>query len=144
MNDRQRNVLMWVGGIAVATLCLSVATAGNFATCAFDALPGIQNDPAAIAAWQTCFAKYPGGVNSIEQGSGRGWFGYDSGAECAAKKAADTRSTRAAVMIRAVCNRLYDEPVLDFTYDPNWKPPGSSRPKNYFDRFDPSTARPVQ
>lgn len=83
--------------------------AGNFATCLLDELPGTQNDNTAGAAYQVCSAKYPEKYNGVEQGSGRGLLGYDSGAECAVDKAKDTRSQNAAGMIRVACNRLYDK-----------------------------------
>lgn len=43
--------------------------------------------------------------------SGRGWFGYQSGAECTAAEAAGTRSHRAAYMIAMACAKLYDPPT---------------------------------
>lgn len=94
---------------ALAALLPSIALAGNFATCLLDKLPAVQNDVAAHAVYQSCLGPYPGGLASVSQGSGRGWFGYKSGAECTAKKASDTRSTRAATMLGAACRRLYDE-----------------------------------
>jgi hypothetical protein len=94
------------------------AMAGNFATCLLDELPGTQNDNAAGAAYQVCSGKYPARYDGVAQGSGRGFFGYDSGAECALAKAKDTRSNRASGMIRVACNRLYNK-------------------ANFFDQFDP-------
>nr|WP_298168314.1 hypothetical protein [uncultured Pseudomonas sp.] len=85
------------------------ASAGNFATCLLDELPGVQNNNAAGAAYQVCSAKYPERYANVEQGSGRGFFGFDSGAECALSKARDTRNQDAAGMIRVACNRLYDK-----------------------------------
>lgn len=97
--------------VFVALLVLSPAVAaGNFAICILDSMPGLQNDSAAYAATQVCAARYPGGLNSVPQGEGRGWFGYDSGAECAAKKAANTPSRVAGQRIFGACKRLYDEP----------------------------------
>lgn len=55
-------------------------------------------------------AESPGGIQAVAQGSGLGWLGYKSGAECTAKKAGETRSNRAAAMVVAACRRLYDEP----------------------------------
>lgn len=120
---------------------------GNYATCLLDKLPGVANDVAANAIVQTCSSKFPGGFQTVGLGSGRGdWFGFKSGAECTAKKAADTRSDRAAHMIGAACRRLYDE--LDLTYEPmtgNKKVltpydgpvvPLEPRRPNYFDQFD--------
>ncbi|MDD2711306.1 MAG: hypothetical protein PHU77_00160 [Simplicispira sp.] len=73
-----------------------------------DKLPGTQNDVAANAVSQVCQSKH-GGIQTVAQGSGRGLFSYDSGAECTAKKAGDTRSSQAAYMIGAACRKLYDE-----------------------------------
>ncbi|MFI8608490.1 hypothetical protein ACIGFL_09215 [Pseudomonas sp. NPDC077649] len=106
--------------ITAALLAASgLAQAGNYATCLLDKLPGLENDHAASAAVQVCRAKYPGGLESVQKGSGRGVFSFDSGADCALSKSGDTRSRDAAYMIRASCNRLFDEP-------------------NFFDQFDDS------
>lgn len=86
------------------------AAAGNYETCILDRMPGAQNDAVAIAVVRLCKEKYPGILNAALQGEGRGWFGYDSGAACAAKKAANTPNNRAARIIFYACNRLYDEP----------------------------------
>ena len=94
---------------AAILLATAQAHAGNFATCILDKMPGTQNDVAAVAVYQICNSKHPGGIQVVEQGSGRGIFSYDSGAECTAKKAAETRSNRAAHMIGAACKKLYDE-----------------------------------
>ena len=98
--------------------------AANYATCILDTLPGTQNDVAAYAAMQVCQGNYPGGLDTVQQGSGRGFFGYDSGAECTAKKAGDTRSQRAAYIIGGACRKLYDEPTLTNKVTP--KTQGSS------------------
>ena len=97
--------------IATVLLLLAAAPAfaANYATCILDKMPGAQNDVAATAVYQVCIAEHPGGNNAVAQGSGRGMFGLKSGAACTAKKAGDTRSNRAAVMIGAACRRLYDE-----------------------------------
>ena len=95
----------------LAALLLTLAApawAGNFATCILDKMPGTQNDVAAQAIYQVCNSKH-GGLQTVAQGSGRGLFGYDSGAECTAKLANDTRSNQAAHMIGAACRKLYDE-----------------------------------
>ena len=93
------------------TLSLDVF-AGNYATCLLDKAPGLQNDAAAQAAINFCMKEYPSGVNSVARGSGRGWFSYKSGSECALKKAADTHSQLAGRAIFLACNLLYDEPKL--------------------------------
>jgi hypothetical protein len=87
-----------------------LAIADNFAECLLDKLPGVQNNNSAGAAYQVCSARYPERYAGVEQGSGRGFFGFDSGAECALKKARNTHSQNAAGMIRVACNRLYDKP----------------------------------
>lgn len=89
------------------------AVAGNYATCLLDKLPGLQNDQAAAAAIQVCRSSYPGGLERIPQGEGRGFFGYESGAECALEKAGDTRSSTAAYQIRLACDRLYNAGLFD-------------------------------
>ena len=93
----------------IAALLPSIATAGDFATCLLDKLPGVQNDVAAQAVYQVCNAKHPGAFGPVKQGSGRGWFSYSSGADCTMKKAGETRSFRAAGLIGVACRRLYDE-----------------------------------
>ena len=95
---------------ALLLAACSSAWAANYATCLLDKLPGTQNDVAAQAVYQVCKSKH-GGLQAVAQGSGRGLFGYDSGAECTAKNAGDTRSNQAAHMIGAACRKLYDEPV---------------------------------
>ena len=95
--------------IAATLLSCAPAWAGNFATCILDKMPGTQNDVAAQAIYQVCNSKHTGGLQAVAQDSGRGLFGYDSGAECTAKLANDTRSNQAAHMIGAACRKLYDE-----------------------------------
>lgn len=79
------------------------------ATCLLDKLPGTQNDVAAQAVFQVCSAENEGGIQAVPQGDGRGMLGFKSGPECTAKKASDTRSTRAAELIGVACRRLFDE-----------------------------------
>lgn len=90
----------------------SSATAGNYATCLLKNLPGLQNEAAANAAIKLCMSEHPGGINSVPQGDGRGFLGYKSGAECAMKKAGETRSQLAGNGIYLACRRLYDAPLL--------------------------------
>lgn len=102
---------------SIATLLLSTlaapALAANMATCLLDKLPGTQNDVAAQAVFQVCSAEHPGGIQAVPQGDGRGMLGFKSGPECTAKKAGDTRSTRAAELIGMACRRLYDQSDID-------------------------------
>ena len=87
----------------------SPAVAADYAKCVLDKMPGTQNDVAAQAVHQVCIGAHPGGISAVAQGSGRGLFGYDSGATCTAKKAGQTRSNRAAHLIGTACRKLYDE-----------------------------------
>jgi hypothetical protein len=109
--------------LSMAALVFSAsANAGNYATCVIDRLPGTKNNAVFYANVRLCADKYPGGSHSVLPGSGRGWFAYDSGAECAAKKASDTPNELAARMIFAMCQRLYDpapEPRDLFMEQPN-------------------------
>ncbi len=107
--DRIGNSLKLVP-LVVFLACPLYASASNYATCLLDKLPGLENDNAAYAAVQVCTGNYPKRFDPIPQGSGRGFFGYDSGAECALDKSGDTRSQTASYQIRVACNRLYDEP----------------------------------
>lgn len=101
---------MAIRTILAALLFLPVvASASDYAQCVLERVPGVANDAAAIAAHQVCLSKFPGGIQSVKQGSGRGFFGYDSGAECTLKKAGETRSQRGAAMISASCRKLYDQ-----------------------------------
>lgn len=99
--------------IAALFLFSSPVMAGNFATCILDRMPGVQNNPVAFAILRICKEKYPGGLDSVILGEGRGWFGFDSGAECSAKKAAKTPNQRAAAIIATACRRLYDKGPFD-------------------------------
>lgn len=100
--------------LVLPTLLAAPALAANMATCLLDKLPGTQNDVAAQAVFQVCSAEYPGGIQAVPQGDGRGMLGFKSGPECTAKKAGDTRSTRAAELIGMACRRLYEK---SFTYE---------------------------
>lgn len=102
------------------------AWASNYATCILDRMGKAQNDVAASAVHQVCSAEHPGGLDAVAQGSGRGWFSFDSGAACVAKKAADTHSNRAAVFIGVACRALYDKPV-SFTYEEAYGLPPAQR-----------------
>ncbi|WP_211276242.1 hypothetical protein [Halopseudomonas pachastrellae] len=93
------------------TLLSPLAFAGDYATCLLDKLEGVQNDQAARSAIRLCLREHPGGINSVEKGSGRGIFGYDSGDECALDKASDTQSNVAGYQVRVACYRLYDKPL---------------------------------
>ncbi len=111
----------------------SLAQADNYATCMLDKLPGVQNDAAVYAAAQVCSGRYPERYSSVPQGAGRGFFGYDSGAECALDKSRNTRSQLASYQIRAACNRLYDKSVAPNFFG-QFDPP--TRQTDLFDEFD--------
>lgn len=81
----------------------------NYARCLIDRLEKVQNDQAARAAMRLCQSDHPGGLESVEQGVGRGIFGFDSGDECTLKRASSTNSRVAALHIRRACERLYDQ-----------------------------------
>lgn len=119
----QKKIRALIGGSLLA-LAAAQAHAANYATCLLDKLPGTQNDVAAQANMQVCLDKHPGGIETVPPGKGRGLFGFSSGAECTAKKASETRSNRAAVLIGVACRQLYDEPN-PFS-DPNF---GKNLPK---------------
>lgn len=97
-------------------ILLSVSQAASGETlesCLLDRAPGVANDVAATAVYRVCSGK-----PKASQGEGRSvWnpFSYSSGAECAADKAASTRSISASKMIFMACNTLYDEPAI---FDP--------------------------
>lgn len=99
--------------LALLLLAASPAWAANFATCILDKAPGVANDTAAHAVHQLCMSEHPGGLQAVPQGSGRGFFGFGSGAECTAKKAGETRSNRAAAMVGVACRKLYDDDAFD-------------------------------
>lgn len=104
-------------GILIITLQLcspAFAYAENFATCLLKELPGVQSDNIAHAAISVCTARHPEQYSGIVQGSGRGLFSYDSGAECALEKGKSTRSNLATRAIRIACNRLYDNTNLNY------------------------------
>ena len=85
------------------------AVAANYASCLLKNLPGLQNEAAARAAIKLCMSDHPGGIDGFPQGYGRGFLGYKSGAECAMKKAGETRSQLAGNAIYMACSKLYDE-----------------------------------
>ena len=137
------------------TLLSPLAFAGDYATCLLDKLEGVQNDQAARSAIRLCLREYPGGLQSVEQGSGRGFFGYDSGDECALDNASETRSNVAGYQTRIACYRLYDtqadvaarmglRPFNGATHNTNTQAPNyfdQFDEKNYFDQFDQPPAR---
>ena len=65
---------------ALLLLFAAPAFAANYATCILDKMPGSQNDVAASAVARVCSSEFPGGNQAVAQGSGRGMFGFKSGA----------------------------------------------------------------
>lgn len=110
---------------ALLLLTAAPAFAANYATCVLDKMPGVANDVAAHSVYQLCLQEHPGGPEAVQQGSGRGIFGYNSGAECTAKKAGDTRSQRAAYIIGGACRKLYDKPTAASEVAPKIQSPSA-------------------
>lgn len=99
-------------GLLLASAC-ATAQAGNFATCLLDKLPGVRSNQATRASLRICLDQYPGGWNSVEQGSGRGMFAdYDSGDACTLELAKETTDRQAGFLIAKSCKLLYDEPAF--------------------------------
>ena len=97
--------------VIIATLLAMPAWAGakNHFECVLEKMPGVKSDSEANAIWKACL-KAHGSPREVKLGSGRGWFGYDSGTECADDKAGETDSQAGVTMITTACNRLYDDP----------------------------------
>jgi hypothetical protein len=85
--------------------------AAKNAKCLIDNLPNVESDSAVWSIYDGCYTENPSKLELVKQGSGRGLFGYNSGAECVRKKAAATRNKTAAALIVEACERLYDKPV---------------------------------
>lgn len=114
-----------------------VAFGGNFATCILDKMPGISNQATHAAVWRTCSAKYPERYLNIEQGEGRGIFGFSDGDACTIEKASSTPLQISASAIGNACRCLYNKPTFD-------KAMCDYPPVPLGFRFDPSTAKPVK
>lgn len=96
--------------LAIFSLPITAHAAGNYAECLLAELPKTQTDIVAYAALKLCQQEYPGGIDSVTYGSGRGWwFGYDTPEECELKKGARTQSKVAAKGIHLACRRLYGQ-----------------------------------
>lgn len=99
--------------IAASALILFLVTvpvmaADNFAECIIDRMPGAQNDAVAGAIHRACLQEHPGGLDAVPQGSGRGWFSYESGNECIIKKGEKIASPRGGMILTGSCNKLYN------------------------------------
>jgi len=97
--------------VLVAALVVMPAWAGakNHYECVLEKMPGAKTDGEAATLWKACLAKY-GSPREVKQGSGRGWFGFDSGDECVTDKTRETNSQTAVTMIGTACRKLYDDP----------------------------------
>ncbi|PZA14964.1 hypothetical protein DNK49_19160 [Azoarcus communis] len=99
-----------------ALLAPAVASAGNFAECIIESVPGVRHQQVLHAAIRACHDKYPAGIDSVKWGSGRGFFSkYNSTDECFAAEGRETSMSSAAIQIFQACNRLYgNEPTPDW------------------------------
>lgn len=96
--------------LLAAALLPSIASAGNYATCLLDRLPGVKAPQVAVAAVRSCQDAYPAGPQGVEWGAGKGLFArYKSPDDCLADKARDTALPVAVSHIRNACNWLYGE-----------------------------------
>lgn len=100
-----------VVALLIALLLVTPAWAGpkNHYECVLEKMPGARSDGEAAATWKACLARH-GSPADVKQGAGRGWFGFDDGAECIQDKARDTDSETAVTMIGTACRKLYDDP----------------------------------
>ena len=93
-----------------SVLLASPATAGNFATCLLDKMPGVKAPQVAASVVRSCYDSHPDGPQGVAWGAGKGWFAkYKSPDECLADKARDTALPVAVSHIRNACNWLYGD-----------------------------------
>jgi hypothetical protein len=86
LGESEHRVLLAVAGFVVARK-ISGYFFAQYLWHFFEKMPGIQNDPAAYAAMRLCMNEYPGGYSGVQQGEGRGFLSYKSGAENALENA---------------------------------------------------------
>jgi hypothetical protein len=99
---------------AVGLLIFSLhVSAGDFATCILEKMPGTANGATQGAIYGTCRSEYPGGYFNVKRGSGRGIFGFKNQDSCVIKKAKDTPLQTAAGAISFACHCLYKEPTFE-------------------------------
>ncbi|TGA85999.1 hypothetical protein [Pseudomonas aeruginosa] len=91
------------------TIISTSSIAGDYATCILDKMPEVQNDQTARVVISLCAGQYPNALLEVEQGSGRGLFGYNSGRDCMMAIGKETPSNLAGRMIFIACSKLYDE-----------------------------------
>lgn len=95
--------------LLLVSLTSTNATAGNYAECLLDKLPGTSSSIATVATINACAKKYPDRLDGVKYGAGLSLFGfgYSSPDECAADKAKNTPNNQAAAQIMQACIRLY-------------------------------------
>lgn len=108
-----------------AALLPSIATAGNFATCILERMPGVKAPQVSAAVVRACQAAHPDGLQGVAWGAGKGWFAkYQSPDECLSDKAKETALLIAVSHIRNACGVLYgkapkpnrsDRPAVDWS-----------------------------
>lgn len=106
MHSSQKVVVL-LTALLLATPAWSGAK--NHYECVLEKMPGAKSNAEAAATWKACLAKH-GSPADVKQGSGRGWFGFDSGDDCIHDRTRDTGSETAVTMIGSACRRLYDDP----------------------------------
>lgn len=101
--------------LLLTALISTNATAGNYAECLLEKLPGASNQVVTSAAVRICSKKHPAMFYGVEYGVGLSifGFGYSNPDDCTMDKAKDTQSHSAAALIRSACMRLYtkEDPV---------------------------------
>ncbi len=101
--------------IALALLVaphIAFADTDGYWDCILDKMPGVENDVTAYSIRRLCSQKNNYNPN-IPATKRTGWFDFESGAECTAKKSKDTRSTLGARAVMSACYAFY-EPVNPF------------------------------
>ena len=96
--------------LAIALMCLPfAASARNYATCLLDGLPLANNATDYNAVIRACEERYPGGMDSVPQGSGLWFFRrqYSSPQECIADKVRGSMFINSANGIYNACYKLY-------------------------------------
>lgn len=124
LHQMKTAIMTKVFGFIAFAVMATTAHAGNFATCILDKMPGSSNGATHAAVWRSCSNEFPGRFTGVEQGTGRGLFGFDDGNACTIKKAASTTYAMSANTIGVACRCLYDKP-------------------NPFDKPDLQDSRPV-
>lgn len=95
--------------MTVVVMLVAEAHASNFATCILDKMPGSANQAMHAAVFHSCSREHPLEYRDVEQGEGRGLFGFADGNDCTIKKAAGTTYPPSAGAIARACRCLYDK-----------------------------------